>query len=183
MRPLLTLAAMMVAVLFALPPTASADDGDKAGAEALKKMKIYYVDGGTFDLSQYRGKVVLVNFWAHWCAPCISEFPSMAKMQSEIGMDKFEVVIISSIKDLDKDKTAIRQRGIPFKAAYYNNGETRIEVLKDAIAGRVQGNQIYNTLPVTYLFDKKGAVVTRFVGPFDYANPKLVNAVKGLANE
>ncbi|MBP6679293.1 MAG: TlpA family protein disulfide reductase, partial [Paracoccus sp.] len=53
-------------------------------------------EGGTHSLADYRGKVVLLNFWATWCAPCREEMPSLDALQAELGGDDFQVVAIAA---------------------------------------------------------------------------------------
>ena len=54
------------------------------------------LDGGTHDLADYRGRVVLLNFWATWCAPCRKEMPALDALQAEFGGESFQVVTVAT---------------------------------------------------------------------------------------
>ena len=104
---------IFLSVLYtALVLTANAAHADTSQLEALRegtmKKLIFsepapvseetftHADGGEFQLSDFQGKHVLVNFWATWCAPCRKEMPMLSELQSEFGGDAFEVVTIAT---------------------------------------------------------------------------------------
>ena len=82
-------AVVFVFVLAALPHSASGQ-GVQAPSLTLKS-----IEGRTVRLSDYRGKVVLINFWATWCPPCRAEIPDLVKLQREYGQDGLQIIGIT----------------------------------------------------------------------------------------
>jgi len=103
--------------------------------------------GGVTNLSRFQGKVVLVNFWATWCAPCIREMPSLDRLQAKLGGDRFTVIPLSidreSIEVLRSfyEGLAIRNLGI-----YRDPNEVSFDAF-----GRW-------ALPLSYIIDRKGRI-------------------------
>ncbi|WP_421693140.1 TlpA family protein disulfide reductase [Aestuariivirga sp.] len=124
--------------------------------------------GNPLKLSDWKGKVVLVNLWATWCAPCRKEMPDLARLQKELGSDQFEVVAIS-----------VDRKGAEASSAFLK--ETGADNLKlyveptTAIVNDVQSAG----LPATILVDRQGREIGRLLGPAEWASPEakaLINA-------
>jgi peroxiredoxin len=103
------------------------------------------LDGKQQSLSQYRGKVVLVNFWATWCKPCTTEMPAMQAMYDKLREKGFVVLAINELEDEPKVREHIQQHGHTFP------------VLMD------RDNKVANQfgvfgLPVSVFIDEKGVV-------------------------
>lgn len=118
-------------------------------------------DGLQADLASFRGKTILVNFWATWCAPCEKEMPSLGALQAARGSDAFEVVAISidSDEDVEFAKRRLTELGasnIAFRHAPLDRG--------DIIYGAgVQG------FPTTILYGPDGTELARLAGEADWA--------------
>ncbi|MHB8416735.1 MAG: redoxin domain-containing protein [Myxococcales bacterium] len=121
-------------------------------------------------LADYRGKVVLLNFWATWCLPCRDEMPSMAHL-AEALRDKpdFAMVALS----VDDDWGAVR--------GFFKGQRPAFQVLLDKGA-RV--SQAYGTVkyPESYVIDRKGQVIAKFVGPRDWDAPAAVGYFERLVD-
>ncbi len=107
--------------------------------------------GNSVDLKTFRGKVVLLNFWATWCAPCQLELPTFATWQRQYGPHGLQVVGIS----MDDDSTPVRGLTAKLKLNYP-------VLMGDANLGRKYGGVL--GLPLTYLIDRDGIVRARFQG-------------------
>lgn len=118
------------------------------------------LSGGRVDLANYRGKVVLLNFWATWCAPCRVEMPVFASWQTRYGPRGFEVIGIS----MDDDAAPVRRLAARLKLDYPI-------VMGDASLGEQYGGVL--GLPVTYLIGRDGVVRAEFEGE---ANLKAMEA-------
>lgn len=111
-------------------------------------------DGATETLRAFRGKVVLVNFWATWCGPCIEELPSLVRLQARLGGPGFTVLALS--EDLKGWKVIA-----PFLDRHAISG---LPVLHDPQGAASRALKVAG-LPTTVLFDRDGRELGRLVGP------------------
>jgi peroxiredoxin len=112
------------------------------------------IDGKKLSLSDYRGKVVLLDFWATWCTPCREEIPHFVEMQQKYGSQGFQVIGIS----MDDDAKPVREFYRQYKMNY------PVAVGDDKLAqsfGGVLG------LPVNFVIDRDGRIVTKYLGATD----------------
>lgn len=138
-----------------------------AQPQTVPDLAFVSADGKAHRLSEWRGKVVLLNLWATWCAPCKVEMPSLDRLQAKLGGDAFTVLALS----LD--------RGGPAKPAgfFAGNAITHLGVYDDAeleatAALRVSG------LPVSVVLDAEGREIARLVGPADWDSPAIAAKVE-----
>lgn len=111
------------------------------------------------ELTSYRGKVVLLNFWATWCGPCLVEMPTFNEWQNKYGSDKFQVIGISM------DDAA------PEVIATFNKLKLNYPVLMgDEHLGAAYGGIL--GLPVTFLIDRQGNIRARYQGASDLTRIK-----------
>lgn len=115
-------------------------------------------DGKLAKLADFRGKPVLLNLWATWCAPCVKELPSLDALAAQSG-DRVKVVAVS--QDMDQAKVA------PFVTARRLH---RIQPYTDPQMNLSLGYRV--NLPTTILFDSKGREVWRVSGAMDWASPE-----------
>ena len=107
-------------------------------------------------LAANRGKVILLNFWATWCAPCVAEIPRFAEWQREYGGRGLQVIAIS----MDDEEQ-------PVRAAYQKYGLNYPVVMGDEKLGNLYGGIL--GLPVTLLIDRHGKIRFRHQGAADFA--------------
>ncbi len=123
-------------------------------------------DGDLLDLGRYRGKVVLLNFWATWCPPCVRELPALDRLQSILGRQDFEVVALS-----------IDDGGIEVPASFAKRlGLSNLNVYLDFMGTTAEAFPLYG-LPISYLIDREGIMVGYIVGAVDWDSPEAVNLV------
>jgi len=134
---------------------------------------VSFVDlaGNPASLSEFNGKVVLVNLWATWCEPCLREMPSLERLQSRLG-DKIVVVAIS--EDRGGSKTVepfVGKLGLK-SVKIYLDPKSAVER-----AFKVQG------LPTSFLIDREGRVLGRVEGAAEWDAPKLLGILKSFLGD
>ena len=118
-------------------------------------------------LDELRGKVVVLNFWATWCPPCIEEMPSLVQMQQKMKVKGVEVLAIS----VDADRGAYQD----FLKAH------NVDLLTVRDADQ-KSNNLYGTFkfPETYIIDRNGVLRRKFIGPIDWGTPEILDYLSKL---
>jgi thiol-disulfide isomerase/thioredoxin len=114
-------------------------------------------DGGTATLQDYHGKVVLLNFWATWCAPCRKEMPQLAELQQEFGGADFEVLTIATGRNSPAGITKF----------FDENGISNLPRHQDPKQALARKMAVLG-LPVTVLLDREGQEVARLLGDAEW---------------
>lgn len=109
------------------------------------------ISGSRVSLAQFRGKVVLLNFWATWCAPCRVEMPQFVAWQKRYGPRGLQILAISMDDDVDPVRTFLHRVQPNFPVLM---GEAKLGELYGGVLG----------LPVTFLIDRTGVVRARLEG-------------------
>ncbi len=121
-------------------------------------------DGRDTTLSAFRGKAVLVNLWATWCAPCRHEMPALDRLQQKYGGPDFEVVAINiDTRNFEKPKQFLDEVGVKALAQYADPSAKIFQDLK--AVGRAFG------MPTTILLDKNGCELAYLAGPAEWSSP------------
>lgn len=132
----------------------------------------YDATGAERRLSDFRGKVVLVNLWATWCAPCIEEMPTLAKLADAYRGREFELVAISVDRnDMKARATEDLRKLAGDSLAFYHDPGSAI-----AFEVKAQG------MPTTILYDRSGQEIARLAGAADWSSAEaraLVDAALG----
>jgi len=146
LRRLVPLLGLLVASL-ALSPTASA-------GKAAPDFSLRDITNKTQTLSQYKGKVVLVNFWATWCGPCKVEMPHLEAMHEELGPQGLVILGISA--DDSRSASAVKPVAMSLGLKY--------PVLLDTTSAVVSQYNPSKTLPYNVIVDKAGNIANVFSG-------------------
>ncbi|MBF0296034.1 MAG: TlpA family protein disulfide reductase [Magnetococcales bacterium] len=120
------------------------------------------MDGRPVRLTDFKGKVVLVNFWATWCPPCLDEIPALIKLQKKYGEKGFLVVGIDYLERADKEelKKFLDAQGINYPVVI---GDPRaVQSLTKVLGG------VY-ALPVTKLLNREGKLAGSHIGSMNYS--------------
>jgi thiol-disulfide isomerase/thioredoxin len=129
-------------------------------------------------LASFKGKTVLLNLWATWCAPCRAEMPELDALQAEKGSDRFEVVALNLDRgDDSKPQDFFEETGVKSLKHYRDGSLKSFNDLKGA--GLVLG------LPVTMLIDGEGCLLAAMNGPAPWHGgdaKQFIDGVLGLAN-
>ena len=116
--------------------------------------------GAEITLADKRGKVLLVNFWATWCAPCVVEMPYLNELQGRYGSDDFEVVAISMDRTIGEAQDFYAEHGLDHLALYHDQS------FRAAMVAGARG------LPLTVLYDRNGVEIGRLDGEAEWASPE-----------
>jgi len=169
---IVALAVVAGVVLFALKQKkTSVRSFEPAGLETGRPapdFRLPGLDGNMVSLSDYRGKVVLVNIWATWCPPCVDEMPSLEKLYQQLKAENFEILAVS-IDDAGAAAVApfMKKHNLTFPALLDTQGTTR---------------NIYKTtgVPESFVINRQGLLVKKIIGPLDWASPEVLGFFRQL---
>jgi len=120
------------------------------------------LEGRTVSLSDFRGEVVVLNFWATWCPPCVEEMPSLQKLQQALG-DKGLRVLAASVDESLEDVERFRQEY-----------QLSLPILHDR-GGKIAHRFSTFKYPETYIVDRDGRLVAKVIGPRDWIAPIVIH--------
>jgi thiol-disulfide isomerase/thioredoxin len=120
----------------------------------------------TVALNQFQGKPVVLNFWATWCPPCIQEMPALVQLQKQLG-DKVTIIAVSEDDDDSAYKQFIRDHNV--------------DLLTVRDSGQ-KANGLYGTFkfPETFVIDRDGKIVRKFIGAQEWTSPEIVDYLKKM---
>ena len=127
------------------------------------------IDGGTGTLADYDGKVVVLNFWATWCAPCRHEMPMLSELQTELGGDNFEVVTIATGRNPPQ----------AMKAFFAEIGVDNLPLHRDP-RSKIAREMGVLGLPVTMVLDENGQEIARLVGDANWSSDAAQAIMRSL---
>jgi thiol-disulfide isomerase/thioredoxin len=133
--------------------------------QALPNLSFTSPAGAPMTLADFKGKTILVNLWATWCAPCRKEMPALDRLQAELGGADFEVVAINiDQRNLDRPKAFLAEVGVT-RLAYYADPSAKIFQQLRAV-DRAVG------MPTSLLIDGNGCELAYLAGPAEWAGPE-----------
>lgn len=165
---------LFIGCLFLTLTACSKTDTPKMSSVAVEKSPAPEIsvkslaNGSTLKLSDLKGKVVLLNFWATWCPPCREEIPSMMKLNSIMAGKPFQMVAIS----IDEGgKTAI-------ESFYKESGFSLPTYIDESGASA----KIYGVtgVPESFIIDKQGVLAKKIIGGANWDSPEAVSFIEGL---
>lgn len=128
-------------------------------------------DGRDLSLADFRGRTILLNLWATWCAPCRHEMPALDRLQQRLGGPDFEVVAINiDTTRLERPKQFLDEAGVSALANYADHSAQVFQSLKKA--GKAFG------MPTTLLIDGEGCELANLAGPADWASGDALALVR-----
>jgi len=126
-------------------------------------------DGGSHKLSDFRGKIVFLNFWTTWCPTCRIEMPSMEKLHQQFKTTDFAMVTINLQEPVSRVKEFFKEFKLTFTALMDTGGEVGVMFS-------------INQIPTTYILDKKGRIIGKALGPREWDSPKSIALFEHLTN-
>jgi thiol-disulfide isomerase/thioredoxin len=140
-----------------IPLSAAAFNFAATGPKPVPELTFLDGEGGEVTLAEFRGKVVVLNLWATWCAPCRREMPSLDRLQAELGDRGLAVIALSLDRgDVAKVREFFDELEIA-NLAIYRDPDARASRELDALG-----------LPTTIVIDRAGQEVGRLLGPAEW---------------
>jgi thiol-disulfide isomerase/thioredoxin len=138
-----------------------------ATPKAVPELRFVDAAGRSLTLADFRGKVVLLNIWATWCAPCREEMPALDRLQAKLGGAHFQVVALS-----------VDQQGVPIARKFYS--EVGIKALPLYIDPSAKAAFTLDAagLPATLLLDRAGREIGRHLGPVKWDDPEMLERLQ-----
>ena len=137
--------------------------------ETAPNFSLADLNGNTVRLTDYKGKVVLLNIWATWCPPCVEEMPSMERLHRELKDELFAILAVS----IDSSGAEVV---VPFMEKY-NLSFTTLTDQKGVMKSLYQTTGI----PESFIIDKDGTIAQRIIGPRDWAAPVIIQYLRDLS--
>ena len=126
------------------------------------------LEGHNVKLSDYRGKVVFLNFWATWCPPCRAEMPSMQKLYEKLKGKDFEMLAIS-----------VDRQGKSVVEPFIEKNSYTFRVLLDS-DGKIASQYGIVSIPTTFIIGKDGKIVSKIIGAKDWSEESIVKWIRSL---
>ena len=163
------LVAVMLAVVLPVQAAEAPQNFVLYGApQPLPDIRFFDAAGKQLGLGDFHGKVVLLNIWATWCAPCRQEIPTLDRLQAKLGGADFTVVPLS-----------IDQKGMSAVDGFYREiGVRHLAKYLDASQAASRLNAI--GVPSTLLIDREGRELGRLVGPAEWDSPDMIAFLQGV---
>jgi len=156
---------LVLAIAFVICIYAGIHERIVAAGDAAPTFQLTADNGRTVSVPNFGGKLLLLNFWASWCGPCIQETPSLSQLARD-GAAKGLVVLGVSV---DKDPNAYQRFLQKYQPAFLTVRELKLHA--------DFGTYMY---PETYLIDANGKVVQKFAEAVDWSDPKVIQYVDSL---
>ncbi len=139
--------------------------------ECSPNFSIQSIDGKSYSLSQFKGKVVLLNFWATWCKPCIVEMPSMQKAYLQLKKSNIEILAVS----IDTNEKEIKE-------FLDNQLQTHLKFPIFFDKGKAVSSQFGTfQVPETFIIDKSGRITDKVIGIREWDESITLNYLKLLS--
>jgi len=142
---------LLAACILAMFAVSACQDKGREGVKGkATDFSLKNLDGKDIRLSDFKGKVVLLDFWATWCPPCVSAVPQLASLHERYKEKGFEIIGISMDHSVGDAKSFVSEHNVPYTVLMSND--------------KVEKQYGVTTIPVTFLIDKSGVVVKKHLG-------------------
>lgn len=158
---------LLAVILTSCASLAAAQQLQPWSGGATPPLALQDLEGRTHRLEDYRGKVVLVNFWATWCDPCRAEMPAMNKLHASLAGRPFAVLAVNLAESESRIRRFMEQVPLDFP------------VLLDRDSGAAKAWKA-RVLPVSFVLDAEGRIRYRALGEIDWAQERVRQAILGL---
>jgi peroxiredoxin len=126
------------------------------------------LDGKMVSLTDFKGKVVLLNIWATWCAPCVEEMPSMEKLHQELKDEGFKILAVS-----------IDESGAGVVRPFMERHRLSFTALLDT-KGTTKNTYRITGVPESFIIDQQGNIIEKVIGARDWASSEIIGYFRNL---
>ena len=158
---------LVLFLLALLPGLGGAGELKPYTGDPLPDFSLPGLDGKTHRLQDYRGKVVLVNFWATWCPPCVHEMPSMERLQTKMAGKPFAILAVNMGESEPEIREFLQKMQVSFPIVMDSDGEV------------LRSWKIF-AFPTTFLIAPDGRVTHGLFGGLEWDSPEAVAVVESL---
>jgi len=158
---------LLSAAAFSRPARAQAVLQPWTGPAAAPEIELRTIDGLPFNLAELGGKVVLVNFWATWCEPCVEEMPSLQRLRDKLGPARFEVLAVNY------------QEGEPRIRTFLQKVPLSFPIVRDTDGGVARAWKV-RIFPTTFVVDAEQKVRFSLVGSIDWSTPETERRIRAV---
>ena len=144
----------------------------KAENELYNQLQVTNLEGETVDLNRYKGRIVLLNFWATWCPPCIKEMPSMNRLQQQFDTAQFQVIAVNMGQPATTVESFLMEVDFAFDLPIYLD-----EPGRSFTDLKIQG------MPSSFLIATDGTLMETIIGAREWDHPDNIKALKALITE
>jgi len=130
-------------------------------------LRLSTVEGAEISLNHYRGRVVLINFWATWCPPCVEEIPSLGRLQQKFSKDELTVISV----DVGEEKARVEE--------FLKRVPARYPVMLDP-GGATVSDWKLRAFPTTFIIDTQGRISLAYFGGLEWDSSEIVEQLQGL---
>ena len=132
----------------------------------IRPIKAQFTDleGRALELDDFKGRPVLVNYWATWCVPCLKEFPSFVALQDSLGEDE-AILLFASPDKIEKIREFKEKKAYDLEFLHLNPSLDKLDIY---------------ALPSTFIYDSEGKMVKRIDGAMDWNTPEVIAMLKQL---
>lgn len=139
-----------------------------AGDPAPPPLKLTGLDGQAHDLAALRGRVVLVNFWASWCPPCVHELPSLQRLQERLANRPFTILAVN-----------MGERDQEVRAFLRQTAQVDFPILLDRAAAALKAWKVF-VFPTSFVIGRDGRIHYALAGELDWEDPDVVGRIAAL---
>ena len=158
---------LLVAMMLGSAPVFAGSDLKPWTGGPTPPLALRDLAGQPVNLSDFKGKVVLVNFWATWCAPCVEEMPSMQRLQQKVALSGFEVLAVNFQENPTRINDFLKKRPLKLTILRDPDGSVRT-------AWNVRG------FPTSFVLDADHRIRYSVTGDVDWSSPKVEKLIRDL---
>ena len=152
---------VIAALVFSFPAWAAPEGFEMSSPQTLPEIAFQDENDSTVSLGDFKGKTVVLNLWATWCAPCVTEMPDLNTLQKRLKDKGVEIVTVSMDRSIEKARIFYKKTGIDALPLYWDSTRS---------LGFDLG---FNGLPATIIVNTNGQEVVRVSGPLNWLDQEI----------